>query len=234
VIGLTSGGAIAALVVGVLVVVFGGWQGALVLFAFFIPSILISRVGRERKAALVDIGKHGPRDALQVLANGGIATLAVCFAPRFGAPALAAFAGAFAAASADTWATEIGTLVDGAPRSVLTLRPLAPGISGGVTWQGTLAQVIGAAIVALAAALLHVAPFWPVAIGGVAGSITDSLLGASLQTLRFCPSCERDCETNPHVCGTPTVARRGVRWFDNDVVNFAATLIGALVAALLL
>ncbi|HTX56372.1 MAG TPA: DUF92 domain-containing protein [Candidatus Acidoferrales bacterium] len=233
-IGLTSGGAIAALVVGVLVVVFGGWQGALVLFAFFIPSILISRVGRERKAALVDIGKHGPRDALQVLANGGIATLAVCFAPRFGAPALAAFAGAFAAASADTWATEIGTLVDGAPRSVLTLRPLAPGISGGVTWQGTLAQVIGAAIVALAAALLHVAPFWPVAIGGVAGSITDSLLGASLQTLRFCPSCERDCETNPHVCGTPTVARRGVRWFDNDVVNFAATLIGALVAALLL
>ena len=233
-IGLTSGGAIAALVVGALVVVFGGWQGAVVLFAFFIPSILISRVGRERKAALVDIGKHGPRDALQVLANGGIATLAVCFAPRFGAPALAAFAGAFAAASADTWATEIGTLVDGAPRSVLTLRPLAPGISGGVTWQGTLAQVIGAAIVALAAALLHVAPFWPVAIGGVAGSITDSLLGASLQTLRFCPSCERDCETNPHVCGTPTVARRGVRWFDNDVVNFAATLIGALVAALLL
>jgi uncharacterized membrane protein len=51
--------------------------------------------------------------------------------------------------------------------------------------------------------------------------------------LRYCPACERACETDPHVCGTPTVLRRGAAWFDNDAVNFAATLAGALSAAAL-
>ncbi len=227
---LTIGGAIAAFAIGTIVFGIGGWPGALVLFAFFIPSTLLSRVGRTRKRALVDIGKHGARDAMQVLANGGIAALTMLFAPRFGGGALVAFAGAFAAAAADTWATEIGTLSKGSPRSILTLRPIATGISGAVTWQGSLAQVAGAAVVAAVASLVHVAPFAPVLAGGVAGSIVDSLLGATLQTLRYCPTCQRECETNPHVCGTPTQIRRGVRWFDNDAVNFAATIAGAVVA----
>ncbi|MGB6986285.1 MAG: DUF92 domain-containing protein [Candidatus Aquilonibacter sp.] len=232
-IGLSRSGLVAAAIVGALVWIFAGWQGVVVLFAFFIPSTAISRIGRARKRTLVDIGKHGPRDAAQVLANGGIATAAAVLSHWFGPALLAAFAGAFAAASADTWATEIGTLAKGVPRSILTFKRLAPGLSGGVTWLGSLAQLAGAAIVALVAALLHVAPFVPVLVGGVAGSVADSLLGATLQTLRFCPQCQRDCETNPHVCGTQTAVRRGLRWFDNDAVNFAATLCGAIVAALM-
>jgi uncharacterized protein (TIGR00297 family) len=224
---------VAAAIVGALVWIFGGWQAALVLLAFFIPSTAISRLGRARKRELVDIGKHGPRDAMQVLANGGVAAAAAVLSHWFGAPLLAAFAGAFAAASADTWATEIGTLAKGAPRSILSFKPLPPGLSGGVTWQGSAAQVAGAVIVALVAALVHVSPFWPVVIGGIAGSVADSLLGATLQTLRYCPQCQRECETNPHACGTATVVRRGLKWFDNDAVNFMATLIGGLVAALI-
>ena len=232
-IGLSRSGVAAAAAVGALVWIFAGWQGAVVLLAFFIPSTVISRIGREQKRALVDIGKHGPRDAMQVLANGGVATLAAVLSHWFGAPMLAAFAGAFAAASADTWATEIGTLARGAPRSILTFKSLAAGISGGITWQGSLAQLGGAAVVAATATLLGVAPFFPVFIGGVTGSVVDSLLGTTLQTLRYCPQCRRDCETNPHVCGTPTSVRRGLRWFGNDAVNFAATIAGAVVAGLL-
>ena len=218
---------------GAAVLIAGGWPGAAVLFAFFIPSMLLSRLGRTRKRALLDVGKQGARDAWQVLANGGVAALAIIGSLHFGAPMLAAFAGAFAAASADTWATELGTLAKGAPRSILTFRPLATGLSGGITWQGSLAQLGGAAVVALTAMLVHVAPFWPVFAGGVAGSIADSILGATLQTLRHCPRCDRDCETNPHVCGTPTIVRRGLAWFENDAVNFAATICGALIAALI-
>lgn len=229
-IGLSASGSVAAAIVGALVWIFGGWQCVIVLLAFFIPSTAISRIGRARKRALVDIGKHGPRDAMQVFANGGAATLAALLVPHYGAPALAALAGAFAAASADTWATEIGTLARATPRSIFTLRPLAPGLSGGVTWQGSFAQIGGAAIVALVAWLLHVAPFVTVVIAGVAGSIVDSLLGATVQTLRYCPQCARECETDPHVCGTRTVARRGLRWFGNDAVNFAASLCGAVLA----
>jgi uncharacterized protein (TIGR00297 family) len=232
-IGLSRSGVIAAAFVGAAVLIAGGWPGAAVLFAFFIPSMLLSRLGRTRKRALLDVGKQGARDAWQVLANGGVAALAIIGSLHFGAPMLAAFAGAFAAASADTWATELGTLAKGAPRSILTFRPLATGLSGGITWQGSLAQLGGAAVVALTAMLVHVAPFWPVFAGGVAGSIADSILGATLQTLRHCPRCDRDCETNPHVCGTPTIVRRGLAWFENDAVNFVATICGALVATLI-
>ena len=231
---LNASGAVAAFLVGAVTFAIGDWQAALVLFAFFVPSTILSRVGKARKRKLVDVGKHGPRDAWQVVANGGVAALALLLAPRLGAVAYAAFAGAFAAASADTWGTEIGTLARGTPRSIFTFKPVATGLSGGITWQGTAAEIAGACVVAAIAALLHVAPFLPVAAAGVAGAFVDSLLGATAQALRYCPACERACETDPHLCGTPTLVRRGFGWFENDAVNLAATLTGALLAVLFL
>ena len=227
---LATSGAIAAFAVGAVVFGTGGWRGALVLFAFFIPSTLLSHVGRARKRVLDDVDKHGPRDGWQVLANGGVAATCALLALRAGMPLAAAFAGAFAAASADTWGTEIGTLSRALPRSILTRRPVATGLSGGVTPAGSLASFAGAALVAAVAALTGVAPFWPVAVGGVAGAFLDSILGASVQALRWCPACARECETNPHSCGTPTLLRRGLGWLTNDAINFAATLGGAVVA----
>ncbi len=231
---LSPSGAIAAFVIGTVIFGSKSWPGAAVLFAFFIPSAILSRVGRKRKRAMLDVGKHGARDALQVLANGAIA--AVCALPladRYAPLFAAAFAGAFAAAAGDTWGTEIGTLARAAPRSILTLRPIATGMSGGVTIAGTAATLAGAAFVAVVAAATHVAAFMPVAAGGVAGALLDSVLGASIQALRWCPSCAVACETNPHHCGTPTSLRRGMGWLENDAVNLAATLAGAIVAGVL-
>ncbi len=231
---LTRSGAFAAFLVGACVFGAGGWAYAAVLFAFFIPSTLLSRIGRARKRELVDIGKHGARDAWQVAANGGAAALcAVLAGATHAMPLAAAFAGAFAAASADTWGTEIGTLAKGAPRSIVTFKPLPAGLSGGVTLAGTFAEIGGALFVALIAWTLGVAPWWAIAGGGVAGALADSLLGATAQELRYCPHCERRCETDPHVCGTPTTVIRGVQWMSNDTVNACATITGALVAALL-
>jgi uncharacterized protein (TIGR00297 family) len=230
---LTVSGAVAAFIIGAVTFGIGGWQGALVLFAFFIPSTILSRIGKRRKRELVDVGKQGARDVWQVAANGGIAALAILFAPRFGGIMFAAFAGAFAAASADTWGTEIGTLARGTPRSVLTFKPVPTGLSGGITLQGTFAEIIGALAVAAVATAVHLAPLLPVAVAGIAGALLDSALGATAQSLRYCPSCARSCETDPHHCGTPTVLRRGFAWFENDAVNFAATCCGALAAILL-
>jgi uncharacterized protein (TIGR00297 family) len=180
---LTAGGAIAAFAVGTITLVAGWLPAAAVLFAFFIPAVLLSRLARERKAALVDVGKHGARDAWQVLANGGVAAACALFALaaiissptalRAQSVCWAAFAGAFAAAAADTWGTEIGTFARAAPRSILTLRPLATGLSGGTTLQGTLAEIAGAALVGTVATLAHVAAFLPVVAGGIAGALID-------------------------------------------------------------
>ena len=231
---LSRSGALGAWIVGACVFGAGAWSYAAVLFAFFIPSTLLSRLGRARKKRLVDIGKTGARDGGQVLANGGIAAACAVGAAALHQPALAAaFAGAFAAASADTWGTEIGTLLKAPPRSILTLRPLAPGLSGGITAGGTLAEIAGACAVAGVAAAVGIGAWWAVAAGGFAGAVADSLLGASLQELRYCPACKRNCETDPHVCGTPTRLVRGASWMNNDTVNACATAAGALVAGCL-
>lgn len=228
---LSPSGALAAFAVGTVVFAVGGWPAAAVLLTFFLSASALSRLGVRRKRDLVDWGKQGARDARQVLANGGVAAVCVALSPLTTAPLLLAFAAALAAATADTWATEIGTLAQRA-RSVLTFRPITRGISGGVSVPGTIAQVAGAALVAYVAFRIHLAPFWPVAIAGVAGGLFDSVLGASAQSLRWCPRCARPCETNPHVCGTPTAMFRGLSWIDNDAVNFLSTLFGAGVAVL--
>ncbi len=222
---LTLGGAAAAFAVGAIVFGSGGWPAAAVLFAFFIPSTLVSRLGRAKHAS--------PRNGWQVLANGGVAAICALAAVRGGgAYFAAAFAGAFAAASADTWGTEIGTLSRMPPVSILTWRRVETGRSGGVSALGSSATIGGALCVALVAPAVHIAPFWSVAAGGIAGALLDSVLGASLQALRWCPSCTCECETRVHGCGSPTVLRRGAGWLENDGVNFAATLGGAIVASL--
>lgn len=233
--GLTAGGGIAALVVGACAIAGGSWRFAAVLFAFFIPSILISRIGKRRKAQLTDIGKSGARDTWQVLANGGVSAFcALIVLVTHNAAASAAFAGAFAAACADTFGTEIGTLMRGRPHSILTFKPIPTGLSGGVTLAGTVAEIAGAVLVALVAAAAGVALWWVVAAAGMAGALVDSIAGACVQELRYCDTCARACEVDPHTCGTPTRRIRGTSFMNNDAVNAACTLTGAAVAAALM
>jgi uncharacterized protein (TIGR00297 family) len=232
-----SGGA-AALLLGTAACA-AGWEWAALLILFFGAGTTLSHVGaaakRARTASVVEKGDE--RDAAQVLANGGAfgaAALASLVAPS--EPALAFGAGALAAAAADTFATEVGTLVGGTPRSLLTHRPVALGMSGGVTWAGTGASLAGAALLALSARALG----WSAQVacasfaGGVAGSLVDSLLGAAAQARRRCPQCDRPTERRVHDCGAITVADGGVAWLGNDAVNLASTATGGLLAALLL
>ena len=218
-------------------------------------SVVLSRIGRARKRALTDIGKGGARDAMQVIANGGVATAcAVGFGLTHDVRWAVAFAGAYAAATADTWATEIGTLVGQTPRSIVDFRPVATGMSGGITLPGTLAEIGGAlwiGIVAPAGILLGFigtgADFgWSstapsivvigavevaiIPLAGIVGATVDSLLGATVQELRRCDACDRTCETDPHACGNPTRLVRGVRGMSNDLVNLLATAAGAAAA----
>ncbi len=248
---LTRSGAVAAFVVGTLTYGAGTIGFTLVLLTFFLSSVALSRFGRARKRALVDVGKHGARDALQVIANGGVATAcAVGFAFTHDLRWGIAFAGAYAAATADTWATELGSLA-GPPRSILNFRPVATGMSGGVTVGGTVAEVAGAVCVGLVAQgaaglaflfgsqsftwnaagpsilAVTVGNVWIIPLAGIVGATVDSLLGATLQELRRCDACDRTCETDPHICGNPTRHVRGLRGFSNDVVNLAATAAGA-------
>ncbi len=232
---LDAGGALAAFVVGTATYGALGPPGAAVLLAFFVTSIALSRVGKQQKLALlVDVDKTGARDAAQVFANGGVAALCALASLWIDARYAVAFAGAFAAATADTWGTEIGTLARGRPRSILGRRPIATGLSGGITFAGCAAEIAGALLVAAVAVATHVGTGTKfgvaVALAGIAGALVDSLLGASVQSLRWCAQCRRATEREPHGCGANTAPLRGLAWVGNDAVNFAATLVGAVVA----
>ena len=228
---LTRGGTIAAAFVGAAALLGFHLIGALVLFAFFLPSVALSRLPHPHPERLRDIDKQGARDAWQVVANGGVASVAAIVAflvPQTHASAAAAFVGAFAAASADTWGTEIGTRFGKNARSILTFRGEADGLSGGITAMGTLAEIAGAFVVAASAAFFSFVPLVAGTLGGIAGAFADSYIGASVQERRYCASCARACESDPHACGAPTQLVRGARGFRNDAVNFSATLVGAL------
>ena len=105
-------------------------------------------------------------------------------------------------------------------------------MSGGVTLAGTIAAIAGAAFIALIAGVLG----WParvalsVFLGGIAGSTIDSLLGAALQTRRWCDHCARATERLIHDCGTATRHSRGLAWLSNDAVNFVCGAAGGLLA----
>src|SRR5579884_3019402 len=155
---LSSGGAVCAAAVGALSAA-AGWSWAILLIAYFVASTLLSRWGRrekERRTASV-VAKGGERDAIQVMANGGVfAAAALGMIAHPDARWLALGVGSLAASAADTWATEVGTLVGGVPRSITSFRRVAPGTSGGVSSWGTVAAVLGAIFVALIARLLGV------------------------------------------------------------------------------
>jgi uncharacterized protein (TIGR00297 family) len=231
---LTAGGAVAAVFVGTATAGGLGLGGAAVLLAFFVPSVALSRWKRARKKiVLVDVAKTGARDANQVLANGGVAAVCALLAHFVDHRYALAFAGAFAAATADTWGTEIGALAARPPRSIVSGKPIAAGLSGGISLNGTLAEVAGAAFIAGVAFAFEIRPAIAIVLAGIGGAFADSVLGATVQALRFCGQCQRATESEPHHCGANTQLIRGFAWFGNDTVNLAATLCGACLGLLL-
>jgi uncharacterized protein (TIGR00297 family) len=231
---LAMTGVIAATVVGTISLAAGWSWGALLLW-MFISSSALSLLGQRKKAERVGsiVEKGGERDATQVLANGGVYAAAALGSLLAPSPMWYAIgAGALAASTADTWATEVGTLAGGDPISIISGRRVAPGTSGGISIVGTAAGAGGALFIGAAVAGWPV-PFIAVAVGGIAGALADSLLGATVQARRWCEQCGKPTEQRVHTCGTPTRHSGGLVGFDNDAVNAVCSGVGALVALLL-
>ena len=248
---LKTSGVGGAVITGTLIFGLGGWEWGVLLIAFFISSSALSFYRAGDKEALADkFAKGHRRDIGQALANGGVAALLAILSRLLPAPGggwkgawFFACTGAFAAVDADTWATELGVLSPRPPCLITTGRQVEVGTSGGVTWLGTAASLGGAAFIGLLAGLgaLILGQGWAAAgvlllaatVGGAAGSLFDSLLGATVQSIYYCPTCQKETEKKVHTCGTPTDRQRGWRWLDNDLVNLVSSAVGALVACLL-
>jgi uncharacterized protein (TIGR00297 family) len=246
---LSHSGVAGAVITGTLVFGMGGWEWGTLLVAFFISSSALSFYRAHEKQRLAEkFAKGHQRDLGQAMANGGTATLLAVFSRFLPLPGrggetvwFAACAGAMATVNADTWATELGVLNPHPPRLITTGQEVEVGTSGAVTWLGTAASLGGALLIGLLGGLgsLVLHQDWASAgvlllaatAGGLTGSLLDSVLGATVQAIYWCDACHKETERRVHHCGTQTRLARGWRWLGNDLVNFCAAAVGALISA---
>jgi uncharacterized protein (TIGR00297 family) len=200
-------GSLAGALVGTAVLAAGGWGAYAVLWGFFLIGTIASKVGyREKEKRGTAQTAQGRRGAAHVVANclfGALIAVLSSFQANWGL----AFAACFAAALADTLATEFGSLYGKRAFSPLGEGKLPVGTPGAVSWPGLAAALAGAASIAVMASLVGLVPARGVpvvAAAGFGGALAESV--ANVLSRRF-----------------------GLR-LDHEFANALNTFVGALLA----
>jgi len=162
-------GLIAGLMCGLVIYTFGGYRAFLILLFFFLAGSIASKIGADRKAgAGAAADDKGARGAGSVL---GKCTVGAAIAVLIGASGTVdeanaplsallriGYAGAFAAALADTLASEIGPLFGGGTYMLKSFRSVPHGTSGAVSLGGTVSGLVGALLVGALATAMGLIP----------------------------------------------------------------------------
>lgn len=231
---LTLGGAIGMAVMGMLIDLAFGLQGLFIIFLFFITSNLIGKFLRKGLKA----SRHEARTLQQVLANGGVPLLAAIFVVLGGSPlfGVGCFLTAVAGATADTWASEAGSIKGGIPYHIGLRRQVPSGLSGAVTVLGSSYGAAGAIVIGIVSALLFTHEFnvWGVVIivlAGWGGQWIDTVLGAYFQARYQCQMCGVLTD-HPGHCGQETRLVHGYPWMTNHLVNACSSVLAGLAGGL--
>lgn len=191
--------------------IFGWLLGAIIVIAspalyvalltFFIIGTACTKLGYRRKAALgLAQEKGGRRSAEHAFANVGVAAIcAIAVWRGLGLVPLFMGISALATAAADTAGSEIGQLLGRRAFMPLTFRRVERGTEGAISIEGTIAGILAALAVAIAAVAMVVHRFRPGFAGGVEiwkshviivvtlcgflGSYIESLAGAYLHNV---------------------------------------------------
>ena len=188
------------------------WLILMVCFLGF--GSFVSKIGYSKKVSM-GIGES-KRTVKNVLANGSLAVLIVLLY-SFGIieynTALFGYIGSIAAATSDTFSSELGVLSNETPRLITTFQKVERGVDGGISLYGTLAGLFGAFLIGLLSYVMFgidnptgINIIWIGTISGIIGNLADSLFGALFE-------------------------RKGI--FTNEHVNFTCTLAGCLSAIIL-
>jgi len=193
---LTPVAGVVAAAFGSVIVVLVGYPFLALLILFVVASVLATRFHiEEKRSKHVQEGVAGERGISNVVAHIVLPTaLAIgggWVPPVIPTPTLAVlYASALAFGAADTFASELGVLA-GTARSILTLRPVAPGTNGGVSGVGEAWGFVGAGVTAIVGFGLFRLFSTPVpgaslflvtvAVSGFLGCQVDSILGETLE-----------------------------------------------------
>lgn len=250
---MTLGAAVGAVTLAIIVFLkSGGWLALLPLLYFFFSSILLERALPSQ--SLSDAKDRKARDLMQVIANGGVFGLVYLLLPDIApliigeiqthkvavdlyesqeqAVVLSRFLVgmglvSLAVSTADTWASTIGRFARSTAFDPFRWQKVPAGLSGGMTWIGSLAGLAGS--INIAAFLFLLLPGWKlliphlimIAVAGFGGMLLDSLLGSWFQRQYYANG--RWYDHPP--AGSTVEKTRGISWMSNDIVNLLANLI---------
>ena len=230
-------GALAAVPIGFIALLFGGVSWFLALLSFFlIASYFTKHKYKQKESAGYSEKNRGARGWASVLANGGLPAVFAIIYYISGNNNLYLFcyAGSLAFALADTVATEVGLLSESTPRSILTGRTILRGHSGGATLRGEIAATVGSMIIGTVCGSLfssNIGQFLIIFVAcitsGILSTNADSALGETLQCKYRCTICSKYSETKIIHCNAVTIRDRGFRLIDNNMVNILSSFIGA-------
>ncbi len=239
---LTLRGSLAMFLVGFGTTWILGFGALATLMLFFVAAGVLGKLAKRILVhdPLKIQKKGGCRDAMQVFANGLMALIAALLYATNPSPMfLVMFGAAVGEAASDTFAGDVGILSKNKPVSIITGKPMTPGLSGAVSPLGFLAGLLGSVIIALF--------FWGcflpvsaksasyasiVAIGAFFGCLLDSVLGATVQA-HYYDEVHDWLTEHEIVDGRHLDLARGIRWMDNDMVNLVSNVTAAVLAGAL-
>lgn len=192
----------------------GSWRWLVVMAIFFAIGSISSK--------LVPLtGDAGGRNARQVLANGGVGALCALGYFIFKDESwVIAYLSSVAISMSDTMSSDLGILAGQQPVDIIRRTPVIKGMSGGVTFYGTAAGLMGALIIAVSGGVLFsltVAQILLVAGMGFCGMLADSIFGSVFQA-KYADASGLLSEK----AGEGRMLIQGKSYITNDVVNLMA------------
>lgn len=217
---ITPDGMVAAFLTAITLYSLGGVWLATSLLVFFVLGSIISKMKNESKRKAESLQEDsGARNWKQVLANSFPACIIAWIAylmPDKEFILLPAFA-VFSAAAADTFSSEIGMMSKGKVFNILNGKEMPGGLSGGVSFVGLGAGLIGSMLLStLAIPQFGIRGFTLITILGFFGSILDSVIGVVLQSKYAGDNGQLQDKKNTK----DDIPVKGLKVITNNAVNF--------------
>lgn len=215
---LTKKGVICALILGI-AIYFLSIKAYIILFLYFVVIIIVEKIVLKNK--------NEKRTTFQVLANSIFALIALSVyilsaQHRF----FVIYCTMLSISMCDTIASTIGTRFAKKVYSITKFRQIERGVSGGVSFWGTVAGIMGSVVITiiyLGVCLAFNDPIPEISdastifLCGVFGMVLDSILGDLLQKKYYCKVCGK--MTDNRICCDAPCIPIGVSLFTNSQIN---------------
>ena len=220
---LTATGYLHAWFLGVLVWGCLGWPGYTVVMIYFLVGSAVTRIGMAKKEAAgiaeKRAGVRGPENVWGSALTAALCALGVFIGMNGRLSGLSdhwitlfelGYVASFATKLSDTTASEVGKAYGKRTFLITTLRPVPAGTEGAISLEGTLAGVLGSALIASVGwgvGLITLSGILLCLVAAFIATNLESVIGATLQ------------DQWP--------------WLTNELVNIINTTIGAVTVILL-